>query len=119
MFINPTLTLISASNDNTDTNPVFAAVPTIENIPTGPDNSFKLILPVIKYQTVKNICSTILKNLVNAYLIDDKKLCSYLPVISNPYVYPFSLLFLVYTAFGFTVTVEYVLSECFTFISNL
>ena len=94
-LINPTFTLISASSDNTDTKPVLAAVPTIENIPTGPDNSFKLILPVIKYHTVKNICSMILKNLVNAYLIDDKKLCSCFPVISNPYVYPFSLLFLV------------------------
>ena len=52
-LINPTLTLINASNDNTDINPVWVASPTIEKIPTGPDNNFKLRTPVIKYQTVK------------------------------------------------------------------
>ena len=51
-LIKPTLTLINAKSDKTDIKPVFAAVPTIEKIPTGPDNNFKLILPVIKYQTV-------------------------------------------------------------------
>ena len=74
-FINPTLILINASNDNTDINPVFAAVPTIENIPTGPASNLVLSLPVIKYHTVNNICSTILKNFVNAYFIDESKLC--------------------------------------------
>ena len=79
-FIKPTFILISASNDNTDTKPVFAAEPTILNIPTGPASSFILNLPVIKYHTVKNICSIVLKNFVNAYFIDETKVncCVYL-----------------------------------------
>ena len=66
-LINPTFIQIRLSSDNMLKKPYCEYVLTIVYIPTGPDNNFKLILPVIKYIIVKNICSIVLKNLTKAY----------------------------------------------------
>ena len=66
-LINPTLTLSKAVKLKSDQIPELAAVPTIPNMPTGPDKAVRFKLPVTKYAMIKIIWWSKLNVLEKAY----------------------------------------------------